>query len=57
MALSVVNRLNSELSHTNMLIMLAMQEVDSKSQNNLQVYILALLSFIHPGNIIKALLL
>lgn len=57
MALSVVNRLNSELSHTNMLIMLAMQEVDSKSQNNLQVYILTLLSFIHPGNIIKALLL
>lgn len=39
MALSVVNRFSPKLSHTNMLIRLVVQEVDSKSQNNLLVYI------------------
>lgn len=53
MVLSVVNHLSSQLSHTNMLIMLTVQEVNSKSQNNLQVYILTLILFIHPGNVIK----
>lgn len=35
MVLSVVNRFSPKLSHTNMLIMLVVQEVDFKSQNNL----------------------
>lgn len=40
MALSIVNSFSPKLSHTNMLIMLVVQEVDSKSQDNLLVYIL-----------------
>lgn len=49
MALSIVNRFSPKLSHTNMLIILVVQEVDSKSQNNLLVYILLWYYLFIPG--------